>query len=301
MPSSFGSWENCETFVSFESIEKSQPTHYGASARLNPCNDWESATAVRTTILSGALACVTHLTALTFDGSHITDAGIRSLSSLNRLTELSLAGHARDLHGSGFEALRGLAKLHTLGVAGSGLDDEGVAPDRATHWLRETQPARYLDQRQRSGGPYEPQTPQGPESSALSAAANGGFGRARRTLLVGTSEPFRVSNCRVGPRFQSIYGDARATQAIALADSRQDPVATGDGGQPRSRNCGSTITTGRTINCGGRLFPSRDLALRTSATESSPAQRTPAAARARRPESPGPSYAGRRIAKRRPG
>ncbi len=73
-----------------------------------------------------ALSGLTGLTALTFEGTEITDAGVRSLAPLTRLTELSLSGHARNLHGSGFEALRGLTNLRALDMTGCGLDDEGA-------------------------------------------------------------------------------------------------------------------------------------------------------------------------------
>ncbi len=73
-----------------------------------------------------ALAPLTRLTALVFDGDRITDAGVRLLAPLKELTELRLSGHARDLHGIGFEALAGLTKLRTLDVSNSGLDDDGA-------------------------------------------------------------------------------------------------------------------------------------------------------------------------------
>jgi Leucine-rich repeat (LRR) protein len=73
-----------------------------------------------------AFSRLTGLTALTFEGSELTDAGVRSLAPLSGLTELSLSGHARNLHGSGFEALRGLTNLRALDVMGCGLDDEGA-------------------------------------------------------------------------------------------------------------------------------------------------------------------------------
>jgi serine/threonine protein kinase/Leucine-rich repeat (LRR) protein len=73
-----------------------------------------------------AVSSVGGLKSLRFAGEKITDAGVRHLASLKELTLLDLSGHARDLHGSGFEALRGLTNLRALDVTGCGLDDEGA-------------------------------------------------------------------------------------------------------------------------------------------------------------------------------
>jgi serine/threonine protein kinase/Leucine-rich repeat (LRR) protein len=73
------------------------------------------------------LASLTGLKTLIFGGNHVTDAGIRSLAPLKQLTELSVSGHAREVHGSGFEALRGTNTLRSLDVSGSGLDDDGAS------------------------------------------------------------------------------------------------------------------------------------------------------------------------------
>jgi serine/threonine protein kinase/Leucine-rich repeat (LRR) protein len=72
------------------------------------------------------LAALTGVTTLVIDGDQITDAGLKSLAPLKGLTRLALNGHARNLHGRGFESLAGLTNLRTLEVAGSGLDDDGA-------------------------------------------------------------------------------------------------------------------------------------------------------------------------------
>jgi internalin A len=74
----------------------------------------------------GAICAMTHLEKLVFDSGAITDGGLKSLGSLKELTELSLPGCARNLHGTGFEALRDITTLRMLRVAGSGIDDDGA-------------------------------------------------------------------------------------------------------------------------------------------------------------------------------
>jgi eukaryotic-like serine/threonine-protein kinase len=72
------------------------------------------------------LASLTGLTALTMQGSELTDEGLKSLAPLKGLAQLAIDGRARNLHGTGFDALVGNTALRSLNLTGAGIDDDGA-------------------------------------------------------------------------------------------------------------------------------------------------------------------------------